>query len=75
MAAARPSTSFPGGRGATSRWSRASSLGELASNLNDGLGVFVDSGQRLGNDNARLVSLDDVDRDGDLDAFVSNLIV
>jgi FG-GAP-like repeat len=33
-------------------------------------GLFVDSGQSLGNTNSRGVSLGDVDGDGDLDAFV-----
>ena len=35
-------------------------------------GVFVDSGQSLGNDHSRSVALGDVDNDGDLDAYVAN---
>ena len=40
--------------------------------LNDGTGVFADSGQSLGDHASREVSLGDVDGDGDLDAVVSN---
>jgi ELWxxDGT repeat protein len=45
--------------------------------LNNGAGIFTDSGQRLGlfvglSGNSRAVSLGDLDRDGDLDAFVAN---
>ncbi len=40
--------------------------------LNNGSGVFTDSGQALGNSNSIDVTLCDVDGDGDLDAFVSN---
>ncbi len=40
--------------------------------LNDGSGVFSDSGQRLGNAGSTDVDLADVDDDGDLDALVSN---
>lgn len=40
--------------------------------LNDGEGNFADSEQRLGDESTRVVVLDDVDRDGDLDAFVGN---
>ncbi|QDU56648.1 FG-GAP repeat protein [Aeoliella mucimassa] len=40
--------------------------------LNDGLGNFVDSGQRLGSSNSRDATLADYDGDGDLDAFVAN---
>jgi uncharacterized repeat protein (TIGR01451 family) len=39
--------------------------------LNDGSGVFTDSGQRLGNHYSRDVTLGDLDGDDDLDAFVS----
>lgn len=41
--------------------------------LNDGQGVFSDSGQRLGAQRSYSVALGDLDRDGDLDAFVGNL--
>ncbi|MDJ0669100.1 MAG: FG-GAP-like repeat-containing protein [Desulfobacterales bacterium] len=41
--------------------------------LNDGSGVFTDSGQRLGECESRSVALGDVDGDGDLDAFVANI--
>ena len=42
--------------------------------MNDGLGVFTDSGQFLGSsaDDFQSVVLGDVDGDGDLDAVVSN---
>ncbi|MFN8422414.1 MAG: FG-GAP-like repeat-containing protein [Anaerolineae bacterium] len=40
--------------------------------LNNGAGIFSDSGQRLGNDPGRAVALGDLDGDGDLDAFVAN---
>jgi hypothetical protein len=40
--------------------------------LNDGQGHFVDSGQELGMKKSFGVGLGDFDRDGDLDAFVSN---
>ena len=39
---------------------------------NNGGGTFVDSGQRLGTSFGDAVALGDVDRDGDLDAFVTN---
>jgi hypothetical protein len=38
--------------------------------LNDGAGVFSDSGQRLGNRDSTCVALGDTDGDGDLDALV-----
>ncbi len=41
--------------------------------LNDGKGVFTDSGQRLGNQRSYSIALGDLDSDGDLDAFVGNL--
>ena len=41
--------------------------------LNDGDGYFIDSGLRLGNGNSKHVSLGDLDGDGDLDAFISNV--
>jgi dienelactone hydrolase len=40
--------------------------------LNDGQGNFGDSGLRLGNGVSYGVDLGDLDRDGDLDAFVAN---
>ncbi len=40
--------------------------------LNDGLGNFRDSGQRLGSDRSIDAALGDFDRDGDLDAYVAN---
>ncbi|MCK4791683.1 MAG: VCBS repeat-containing protein [Desulfobacteraceae bacterium] len=39
-----------------------------------GTGVFVDSGQSLGNESSYGVKLGDLDGDGDLDAFISNYI-
>jgi hypothetical protein len=36
-------------------------------------GDFQDSGQRLGNESSREVTLADLDRDGDLDAWVANI--
>ena len=41
--------------------------------VNDGSGIFNDSGQDLGNYESVGVSLADLDADGDLDAFVANL--
>ena len=38
--------------------------------LNDGLGNFSDSGQRLGDTGSSFVALGDLDKDGDLDALV-----
>ncbi|MCP4415219.1 MAG: hypothetical protein GY805_01260 [Chloroflexi bacterium] len=38
--------------------------------LNDGVGIFSDSGQNLGDSFSQGVALGDVDGDGDLDAFV-----
>lgn len=40
--------------------------------LNNGSGVFSDSGQRLGNESSNAVRLGDLDLDGDLDAVVAN---
>ena len=40
--------------------------------LNDGNGVFVDSGQSLGTARSHGVALGDLDGDGDLDAFAGN---
>lgn len=40
--------------------------------LNDGLGQFHDSGQRLGHAPSSSVGLGDLDGDGDLDAFIGN---
>ncbi len=40
--------------------------------LNDGTGIFTDSGQRLGNAVSVSVELADLDGDGDLDAVVAN---
>ncbi|MFC1975857.1 FG-GAP-like repeat-containing protein [Chloroflexota bacterium] len=40
--------------------------------LNNGLGTFIDSGQRLGNSVSYGVNLGDFDGDGDVDAFVAN---
>lgn len=41
--------------------------------LNDGNGIFSDSGQKLGNQRSYSVALGDLDGDNDLDAFVGNL--
>ena len=40
--------------------------------MNNGAGVFTDSGQRLGNLPSTSVALGDLDGDGDLDAFATN---
>ena len=40
--------------------------------LNNGSGIFSDSGQRLGYSEGVSVALGDLDNDGDLDAFVAN---
>ncbi len=40
--------------------------------LNNGTGVFVDSGQTLGKEGTTSVALGDLDGDGDVDAFVGN---
>ncbi len=37
-----------------------------------GTGIFIDSGQSLGTSSSRDVALEDIDRDGDFDAFVVN---
>ena len=41
--------------------------------LNDGDGMFEDSGQRLGEQRSYSVVVGDLDRDGDLDALVGNM--
>ena len=40
--------------------------------MNDGTGVFADSGQSLGNRMTYSVTLGDLDQDGDLDVFMAN---
>ena len=40
--------------------------------INDGSGIFTDSGQSLGNSESHSISLGDLDGDNDLDAFVVN---
>ena len=40
--------------------------------LNNGHGIFTDSGQRLGNTLSRAAALGDLDGDGDLDAYIAN---
>ena len=40
--------------------------------FNQGDGIFVDSGQRMGNLNSFALALADLDDDGDIDAFVAN---
>ena len=42
--------------------------------LNNGTGVFTDTGQSLGSSDSRAVALGDLDGDGDLDALVSNRV-
>ena len=42
--------------------------------LNDGHGVFTDSGQSLGDSNTWNAALGDLDGDGDLDVFLGNAI-
>ncbi|MDP6518771.1 MAG: VCBS repeat-containing protein, partial [Planctomycetota bacterium] len=42
--------------------------------LNDGSGNFTDSGQALGNADTRALALGDLDRDGDLDLAVGNVV-
>ena len=54
-------TAGPSGDGANTVW------------LNDGSGVFTDSGQLLGSFQSQHVALGDIDGDGDLDAAVANL--
>ena len=62
------------GDGDLDAWVANSSFGENPSHvwLNDGAGVFTDSGQALGPEAlSRTVVLGDLDQDGDLDAFVA----
>jgi len=40
--------------------------------FNDGQGVFIDSKQQLGSQRSYAVAVDDLDGDGDLDAFIGN---
>ncbi len=40
--------------------------------MNNGNGIFTDSGQRLGNANSTSAALGDIDGDGDLDACIGN---
>ena len=40
---------------------------------NDGMGNYTDSGQALGFVGSADINLGDLDRDGDLDAFVANI--
>lgn len=42
--------------------------------LNDGSGLFFDSGQGLGSLSSTYIDMGDIDDDGDLDAFVANNI-
>ena len=42
--------------------------------LNDGHGVFTDSGQSLGDSATFTVALGDLDGDGDLDVFLGNAV-
>ena len=43
--------------------------------LNDGHGVFTDSGQSLGDSDTFTVALGDLDGDGDLDVFLGNAVL
>ena len=42
--------------------------------LNNGAGLFIDSGQNLGTSKSESVALGDVDGDGDLDALIANRV-
>ena len=43
--------------------------------LNDGHGVFTDSGQSLGDSATFTAALGDLDGDGDLDVFLGNAVL
>ena len=43
--------------------------------LNDGHGVFTDSGQSLGDSDTFTVALGDLDGDGDFDVFLGNAVL
>ena len=43
--------------------------------LNDGHGVFTDSGQSLGDSNTWNAALGDLSGDGDLDVFLGNAVL